>query len=403
MVDPLFASALLALSLGTIWTVDDDGPADFSTIGAAVVAAAEGDTIHVFPGQYPPFALGKRLFVVGQSGGPKPRVLGTIAAASPAGFTLSNLRAERLVVFPATGAVKVVDCVFEAQQNRSRALVVEQAQNLLAERCVFRGSQGPGQEGGDAARVRKSRAFLVQCLFQGGAGAIGPGLPDLDGGGGLEIVDSEVWIAGCTILGGGAGGDPLVCDLGSPGDGLELADSFASLRGGPTDLVLAGPPGPPPCGNRPGDAIDVEDSTLVWSGVHHGGISSDGSSSVVHAVPFEPFLLNEGPATPGTTNNLALYGPNGAQAVIFGSLDDGATAHPKVEGAIGFDPNDLFFVGVLSTTGIANAPNCFYEVPRQPAVIETHARFQAFFPGLPGVLDASRMRASNPLDVVPRP
>jgi len=40
-------------SPGTTWTVDDDGPADFSTIQAAVNAASSGDTIIVAAGIYP--------------------------------------------------------------------------------------------------------------------------------------------------------------------------------------------------------------------------------------------------------------------------------------------------------------------------------------------------------------
>lgn len=36
----------------TIWTVDDDGPADFNTIQAAINAASPGDTINVHKGRY---------------------------------------------------------------------------------------------------------------------------------------------------------------------------------------------------------------------------------------------------------------------------------------------------------------------------------------------------------------
>ncbi|KKL86255.1 hypothetical protein LCGC14_1946560, partial [marine sediment metagenome] len=39
-------------SSGNTWTVDDDGPSDFSTIQDAVNVAASGDTIFVYPGTY---------------------------------------------------------------------------------------------------------------------------------------------------------------------------------------------------------------------------------------------------------------------------------------------------------------------------------------------------------------
>ncbi len=53
-----FASIFVACLFATTslqaatYTVDDDGPADFSTIQAAISAAVSGDIIHVFPGTY---------------------------------------------------------------------------------------------------------------------------------------------------------------------------------------------------------------------------------------------------------------------------------------------------------------------------------------------------------------
>lgn len=43
---------LAALSLGATITVDDDGPADFNNIQAAIDVAADGDTVEVQPGTY---------------------------------------------------------------------------------------------------------------------------------------------------------------------------------------------------------------------------------------------------------------------------------------------------------------------------------------------------------------
>lgn len=36
----------------TVWTVDDDGGKDFTTIQAAIDAASSGDIIHVYTGTY---------------------------------------------------------------------------------------------------------------------------------------------------------------------------------------------------------------------------------------------------------------------------------------------------------------------------------------------------------------
>jgi hypothetical protein len=65
----------LAASTGQVWTVDDDGPADFPSIQAAIVAAASGDTIQVQPGQYTRIDfLGKQLSIV-STGGPAVTVI----------------------------------------------------------------------------------------------------------------------------------------------------------------------------------------------------------------------------------------------------------------------------------------------------------------------------------------
>ena len=43
---------LSSSSLAETWTVDDDGPADFSTIQEAIAAANQGDTIEIAGGSY---------------------------------------------------------------------------------------------------------------------------------------------------------------------------------------------------------------------------------------------------------------------------------------------------------------------------------------------------------------
>ena len=47
MLTTVFAIVPGSLSAATTWTIDDDGPADFSTIHEAIDAASSGDTIQV--------------------------------------------------------------------------------------------------------------------------------------------------------------------------------------------------------------------------------------------------------------------------------------------------------------------------------------------------------------------
>jgi len=56
---------------GPIWTVDDDGPADFSTIQDAVDASSNGDIIQVFPGNYVEnIVVDKSITIISTDGAP---------------------------------------------------------------------------------------------------------------------------------------------------------------------------------------------------------------------------------------------------------------------------------------------------------------------------------------------
>lgn len=84
--------ALATAALGATFMVDDDGPASFSTIGAAIAAASDGDMILVEPGTYPPFALPKQLRILGRaSGAGTPTVTGHTTVTSVGGFTVAGL------------------------------------------------------------------------------------------------------------------------------------------------------------------------------------------------------------------------------------------------------------------------------------------------------------------------
>jgi endonuclease YncB( thermonuclease family) len=54
---PLFAVLSPAARSQTTWTIDDDGPADFPEISAAVAAASDGDTLLVRAGAYLPITI----------------------------------------------------------------------------------------------------------------------------------------------------------------------------------------------------------------------------------------------------------------------------------------------------------------------------------------------------------
>jgi hypothetical protein len=60
----------------TTWTVDDDGPADFSSIQETINAASPGDTIYVYPGTYyEQVVVNKSVSLIGEDDMAKPVVI----------------------------------------------------------------------------------------------------------------------------------------------------------------------------------------------------------------------------------------------------------------------------------------------------------------------------------------
>src|SRR5262252_218274 len=104
------ALSLVATARASTWTVDDDGPADFPTISAAISAVAPGDVLFVMPGTYGAFTLYKPLTILGPGAGPRPLVLGrsTVTASS---VTLAGLTLQGLTLSGVTGFASVDDCV----------------------------------------------------------------------------------------------------------------------------------------------------------------------------------------------------------------------------------------------------------------------------------------------------
>ena len=93
-------SLLLALPvlLGTTYTVDDDAPADFADLPAAIAFATGGDTLLVQPGTYSAFQLTEDLTILGPAAGPAPLVPGLSTVTGAGGFALRGLSLARLLV-----------------------------------------------------------------------------------------------------------------------------------------------------------------------------------------------------------------------------------------------------------------------------------------------------------------
>lgn len=108
------AIAALLLSASSLhagtWTVDDDGPADFSSIQAAIDALPAGETILVSPGVYAAFSLDKGMTIFGLAGLPRPRVQGRSVVDGAASFTIAGLRMDGLEATGVAGRGRIDDC-----------------------------------------------------------------------------------------------------------------------------------------------------------------------------------------------------------------------------------------------------------------------------------------------------
>ena len=405
----LHATLLACSIVSATWTVDDDGPADFSEISEAIAGAANGDVLLVEPGQYAKFNLGKNLTIVGRVGAPRPDVAGPVLIDSVTGFTISRLRMRSVQATGVDGPGRFDDCRFSASGGSAQAhgLQVVSSKQVLVSRSIVAGEEPASGNGGTALWAVGGTVTLVDTNVRGGDGAVGRGLGPKDGGDAiLALFAGRVVAVSGNIRGGDAGGDPTpgACNFGAAGDGVRaLGSSFVDLRGVADDVVLPGSPGSFLCSGTAGvSGIAEGGSTIVFSGVTHGGFTSGlGTNHIVAANPPEPFLLMTGQNAPGTNGVLRLFGPAGQLALIFGAIDAPLTDVPGVAGALWLDPAQAFFVGVLLTAGTDRPANCPYVVPGIPALSGASARFQCVLPQqddpiLPGAA------STNAVDVIVR-
>lgn len=210
--------------------VDDDGPADFATIQAAVDAAIDGTLIEVAPGTYGPFDFGDKRLVVRSTDGPAATTIDAAGQPTSAvkfgpGSTFDSLlqgftiRTGSGTAYPdnpagwrAGGGVYIWS---PTEQEIAAAATIED--------CVFIGSSG-GCGYGAGIWTRRGNVAVRRCVFEGlAAEHHGPaisldalGLPRVDGKTGESSVIEDCFIGtsssynnGGILLGAGATSDPV--------------------------------------------------------------------------------------------------------------------------------------------------------------------------------------------------
>lgn len=309
----LFASLTSTSAWGqVVWTVDDDGPADFATVQEAIDTAGEGDLVLVRPGAY--FAaeiVGKGLSLVAT--GPA-----TLTASEllidptqpalqiedvPAGSTV-HVRGFAFDQFLGTnlptaliqnnvGALSIEDCTFEGDSHPMAILdcasVVFRGVTITASASVASGLDSTVSGPFDGVAADGSNLFFYDCEVTGGNGigsGFGPFFPKPwasgDAGVGVRLGGGSLLASGCTIT-GGSGEENVGCDDGSSGgSAVLLLDGAQGVLQG--NVLTPGIGFPGTCSNPDGtNGLDVEVDALS-SALMYFNVARSGSVAAVAAV-----------------------------------------------------------------------------------------------------------------------
>ncbi len=303
---------------GNVLVVDDDGPAPFVSIQAAVNAAQEGDVVLVRPGNYTGFvALNKSLIVVGDLGAAIV-VQGTVRVVDLAAskfVVLANLLVTGTNFVPIeqsagldlannAGSVRVEACTLTGGNGVGRGVHARACDDVALVGCELRGGTSSGtQSVCDGLDVAEASIVTVYgCVIQGGAGTAISCTQQVghDGADGGDVRNAFLFGANSTFE-GGRGGDAergfiFGCPMsGNGGDGIHAVNAAVHLFDSAT-VAGSGGQGIQGCGS------------CAYSG-YVGAARSGGSFSDL--VGSSRLLYLSTPATSGSTTTAALHGTPG--------------------------------------------------------------------------------------------
>jgi hypothetical protein len=276
----LLAALLLAAppAAAGVLLVDPSGDAG-ANFQAAIDAAADGDTLVLLPGDYSwpaqevtPHVHGKGLTIV-PAAGSRPHISTLHIANVPAGsqvvvrgidistafYALLSSDGGAVFVDACAGPVWLEDCALACPVAATGQTMffpgdigyagakVRGCAAVNFVRCQLTGGQGatqsnnpfaawPATRGGHGAKAEGSSVTFHDCVLKGGEGGHGlvSDATGAEGGAGLDCLQSQVLLAGCTVN----GGDKALLSS-TPGDGVlvEGGGSTVFLRG---TMVTAG-------------------------------------------------------------------------------------------------------------------------------------------------------------------
>jgi hypothetical protein len=335
---------------GQTWIVDDDGGAGvhFTDLPPAIAAAGAGDTLLVQDGNYSSFSLTKPLKIVGY-GTVDARVTPdpVFLAGIPPGETaiIDNVTMNALQIYGCFGTVVLRDCV-------GRELSILLADDVRMHGCDFKASSGTYT----GVSVMSSRLEVVESKARGTASSPSYCNPGLRPNGLAVGSQGRVHAVGLTSTGAQGVDIGQLCggSAGNGGHGATIDTTSALIAVGGTyqgghggyhngsGIFFSG------CkSGLPGNGIEACSSGGTGL-VRHSGLTASGggsefsncswywaadicASNQVQPADGDPKLLLFGSTEAGSVVRFKVYGPPGADALLYLGRKPKVISEPGVE------------------------------------------------------------------------
>lgn len=376
----------------SVLVVDAGGSpgSQFTSVAAAVTAAANGDIILVHAGTYSNFLLNtsKDVTIVGDGavtiGTPFDSSSNLIAnIAASARVVLRNLSL-RGTSFPplslygasvanCAGAVWFDHCDFLGSAG---GIQVSNSPNVVFAHCSATGTNGYWDPLSGAHPCRpailatNSTIYGYECSFTGGVGGTGTAsstfsAPSFVGGNAIELTDSR-FLASRSSISGGPGGDGFISTFGNcfppepGGSGVKLSGASSIFRNAGS-TILAGPTG----------AI-----AGTCSAPPPSNVISIVAGVAIDLLPSPAGFDLPSPQREGQAFNVTITDAPGNSALLLGSISTNDLLLPQYGGALHVgNPFQVFPFGTIPVGGVLSVPAITPNLP--PALLGFRYLLQA--------------------------
>ena len=398
---------LAATAAAGTCTVDDSGGADFTSIDAAIAAAADGDVILVKPGLYSGFSLHSKSLVIAGIPDPadtsRPSFMGPVTVSSMENVSLVHITISYGLAIDSVAGTVIVDDVIAIGWDCVPGCAITHCPQVLVNRSNFSGMSAIGSCETPGLYVADSAVNLSWCNLFGGSGG-SDGCSGRDGEPALLIgASSRALLAEAFAVGGdGGNGSPHCGDGGDGAPAIRFAvpGSSCIVRGNQSTSLIAGVPG---SGMDPGIAPYVVDGpgNLVIGNVKTSPSSFGPGVATEFPQPPEPFLRLSGFDAPGNTKSLFLYAPAGSLNLVLVTIGyPDATFPSKVGGPLFLSMPGPLIMLPMTGIGMSLASVVTFQLPRDLSAL--HGVVATFQGVSQGSWTGTAWLAGNPLPLVIR-